>query len=93
MASNIPLCRTIKGQKSTSFLGPKIWKKIRSNVKTAATISYFTHRLKKEILSKLQEGAMLLIFIIIVVVIIIIIIIIIIITIIIIIIVSIIFYA
>ena len=90
MASNIPLCRTIKGQKSTSFLGPKIWNKIRSNIKTAATISSFTHRLKKEILSKLQEGAMLLIFIIIIVVIIIIIIII---TIIIIIIVTIIFYA
>ena len=26
MALDIPLCRTIKGQKSISFLGPKIWK-------------------------------------------------------------------
>ena len=28
MTLNIPLCRTIKGQKSMSFRGPKIWKKV-----------------------------------------------------------------
>ena len=55
MALNIPLCRTNKGQKSMSFLGPKIWNKAGSNITTAATTSSFTHRLKKEILSKLQE--------------------------------------
>ena len=55
MALDIPLCRTNKGQKSMSFLGPKIWNKVSSNIKTAATTSSFTHRLKKEILSKLQE--------------------------------------
>ena len=55
MALDIPLCRTIKGQKSTSFLEPKIWNKLSSNIKTAATTASFTHRLKKEILIKLQE--------------------------------------
>ena len=55
MALDIPLCRTNKGQKSMSFLGPKIWNKVSSNIKTVATTSSFTHRLKKEILSKLQE--------------------------------------
>ena len=55
MALDIPLCRTNKGQKSMSFLGPKIWNKVSSNIKTAATTSSFTHCLKKEILSKLQE--------------------------------------
>ena len=53
MALDIPLCRPIKGQKSMSFLGPKIWNKLSSNIKTAATTSSFTHHLKKEILSKL----------------------------------------
>ena len=57
MALDISLCRTrtIKGQKSVSFLGPKIWNKLNSNIKTAATTASFTHCLKKKILSKLQE--------------------------------------
>ena len=55
MALDIPLFRTIKGQKSMSFLGPKIWNKVSLNIKTVATTSSFTHLLKKEILSKLQE--------------------------------------
>ena len=54
MALDIPLFRTNKGQKSMSFLGPKIWNKVSSNTKTAATTFSFPHRLKKEILSKLQ---------------------------------------
>ena len=62
MALDILLCRTNKGQKSMSFLGPKIWNKVSSNIKTAATTSSFTHRLKKEILSKLQEWTILFIF-------------------------------
>ena len=62
MVLDIPLCRTIKGQKNVSILGPKIWNKLSSNIKTAATISSFTHRLKKEILTKLQESAISLIF-------------------------------
>ena len=44
MALNIPLCRTIKGQKSMSFLGPKIWNKLSSNMKTAATTASFEKR-------------------------------------------------
>ena len=54
MELGMSLCRTIKRQKSMSFLGPKIWNKISSNIKTAGTTS-FMHPLKKEILSKLQE--------------------------------------
>ena len=38
MALDIPLCRTIKGQKSMSFLGSKIWNTLSSNMKVAATI-------------------------------------------------------
>ena len=55
MALDIPLCRTNKGQKSMSFLGPKIWNKVSSNIKTAETKSSFKHCLKKEILSKSKE--------------------------------------
>ena len=55
MALDIPPCRTFKGQKSMWFLGPRIWNKLSSNIKTATTIVSFTYRLKKEIISKLQE--------------------------------------
>ena len=55
MAFYIPLRRTITGQKSISFFGPKIWSKVSSIIKTAANTSSFTHPLKKEIFSKLQE--------------------------------------
>ena len=54
---DIPLCRTDKGQKSMSFLGPKIWNKVTWNIKTAATRAYFTLDLKKEILDKLKDLA------------------------------------
>ena len=47
MALNITLFRTIKGQKSMSFLGPKIWTKLNSNIKTAATTVSFNNRFKK----------------------------------------------
>ena len=47
MALDIPLCRTIKGKKSMSFLVPKIWNKLSSNIKTAASTASFTHRKKK----------------------------------------------
>ena len=62
IALDTSLCRTIKGQKGMSFFGSKIWNKVSSNIKTVATTSSFTHRLKKEVLSKLQEEAILLIF-------------------------------
>ena len=37
-----------------SFLGPKNWNKLRSNLKTTATTASSTHSLKKESLGKLQ---------------------------------------
>ena len=53
----IPLCRTNIAPKSMSFLGPEIWNKVSSNIKTGVTTSPFIHCLKKEILSKLQVWA------------------------------------
>ena len=55
MALDIPLCGKIKGQRSMSFLGPKIWNKLSSNIKTAATTASLRQHLNKEILSKLHE--------------------------------------
>ena len=48
MALDIPLCRTIKGQKSHCHCHCHFL-----DIKTATTTSSFTHHLKKEILSKL----------------------------------------
>ena len=48
--------------KKVSFLAPKIWNTLSSNQKIAATTASFSHRLKKQILNKLQEWAVLLIF-------------------------------
>ena len=45
-----------------SFLGPKIWNKLSSNKKTTATTVSFTNVLKKAILNKLQERAILIFF-------------------------------
>ena len=50
MALDIPPCRTNKGQKCMSFLGPKIWNMLSSNIKAAATTASFTHSLKKKFL-------------------------------------------
>ena len=50
IALDIPPCRTNKGQKSMSFLGPKVWNKVNSNMKKAAITSSFTHRFKKKFL-------------------------------------------
>ena len=55
MTSDIPLCRTNKGQKSMSFLGPKIWNMLNSNLKAAANTASFTCSLKKEIIEKVQK--------------------------------------
>ena len=55
MTLEMLLCRENKGQKSISFLGPKISNILSSNIKAAATTASFTHSLKKEILEKLQQ--------------------------------------
>ena len=54
MTLDIPFRRTNKRRKVMSFLGLMIWNNVGSNIKAAATASYFVHRLKKQILSKLQ---------------------------------------
>ena len=54
MTSDIPLCRKNKGQKSMSFLGPRILIMLNSNINAAATTASFTHSLKKEIIEKRQ---------------------------------------
>ena len=45
MALDIPLRKTTIGQKSISFLRPKIWSKTNNSLKAVTTT--FTHALKK----------------------------------------------
>ena len=47
MALDISLQKTNTGQKSLSFLGPKIWSKISPGIKNVRTLSCFMHAVKK----------------------------------------------
>ena len=53
MALDIPLRKTVLGQKRTSFLGPKIWPKINNDLKAVSTANLFIDTLKKEMLNNL----------------------------------------
>ena len=53
MALDIPLRKTALGHKSISFLGPKIWSKVDSDVKKLKTTNSFTH--KKPVLDHLTN--------------------------------------
>ena len=55
MALDIPLQKINTGQKSLSFLGPKIWSKIGPSIKNVRTSSSFMHAIKKNILLHLQN--------------------------------------
>ena len=55
MALDIPLRKTNAGQKSLSFLGPKMWSKIGPCIKNIRTSSFFMHAIKKDILLHLQN--------------------------------------
>ena len=55
MALDIPLQKTITGQKCLSFLGTKIWSKIGPSIKNVRTSSSFIHPIKKNIFLHLQN--------------------------------------
>ena len=55
MALDMPLRKTNAGQKSLSFLGPKIWFQIDSSIKNIRTSCSFMHAIKKNILLHLQS--------------------------------------
>ena len=54
MALDLPLQKIVLGQKSISFLGPKIWFKTNNDLKKVLTTNSFTHSLKKEMLNSLM---------------------------------------
>ena len=54
MTLDIPLRKTNTGQKSLSFLGPKIWSKIGPSIKNVRASS-FMHAIKKNILLHLKS--------------------------------------
>ena len=55
MALDILLWKTNTGQKSLSFLGPKIWSKIGPSIKNVRTSSSFMHAIKKNNLLHLRS--------------------------------------
>ena len=59
LALDIPLQTQGKkantGQKSLSFLGPKIWSKIGPSIKNVRTSTSFMHAIKKNILLHLRN--------------------------------------
>ena len=55
MALDIPLRRTNTGQKSLSFLVPKMWSEIGPSIKNVRTSSSFMYATKKNILLHLQN--------------------------------------
>ena len=55
MTLEIPLRKTNKGQKSFSFLGPKILSKVGRGIRNVRTSSSFMHAIKKNILLHLQN--------------------------------------
>ena len=55
LALGIMLRKTITGQKSLPFLGPKIWSKIGPRIKNVRTLSSFKHAIKKNILLHMQN--------------------------------------
>ena len=55
MALDTPLWKTNTGQKSLSFVGPKIWSKIDPSIKNVRTSYYFMNAIKKTILLHLQS--------------------------------------
>ena len=52
MALEIPLRKSNLGQKSMSFMGPSIWKKLSNDLKILNPATSFTHR--KLVLKKLE---------------------------------------
>ena len=55
IAFDIPLGKTNTGQKSLSFLGPKIWSKIDPSTKNVKTLSSFMYAFKKIFLLHMQR--------------------------------------
>ena len=55
MALDIPLRKTNTGQKSLSFLGPKIWSEIDPSMNNVRTSPSFMGAIKKDILLHLQS--------------------------------------
>ena len=53
MALDIPLRKTMIGQKSISFLGPKVWSKTNNSLEAVKTTTTLTHVLKKHVLENL----------------------------------------
>ena len=53
--SNQPFRKSNKGQNGLSYLGPKIWNNLRSDLKSAVSINNFKHKIKDNFFKELQK--------------------------------------
>ena len=51
----LPSCKSKLGMQSLSYVGPSTWNKLPNNLKTATSVNYFKHDIKKYFLKKLGE--------------------------------------
>ena len=52
----LPFCKSKLGMQSLSYVGPSTWNKLPNNLKTATSVNYFKHDIKKYLLQKLSEA-------------------------------------
>ena len=50
----VPFRKTTMGQKSLSYIGPSVWKKLLSSMKRNISLSKFKHDVKKHYLQELR---------------------------------------
>ena len=51
---NIPFKTTNRGQKSLSYLGPKMWNGLNRELKMSTSVNNFKHKLKSNFFAQLQ---------------------------------------
>ena len=52
---NIPMKNTNLGQQGLSYLGPKFWNILPSNIKLSTSANSFKHAIKEDYFNQLQE--------------------------------------
>ena len=55
MVASPPLRKSNAGQKSLSYLGPKIWNSLPSELKSSNNIDTFNHKIKENFFLNLQK--------------------------------------
>ena len=52
---DLPFCKSIYGQKTLSYLGPKIWNSLPAQIKLCKNVNTFKHDIKNLFFKRLQK--------------------------------------